>query len=85
MSLEWSLTVVLITGLAALYLWYLAAEATIFERPFAYPREHWGPLWNCPWCLSFWTVGLILLATDQYNPVAHAAAAAVAGYLGSKA
>lgn len=86
MSLEpsWTLAVVLITGLAAVYVWYLASQATIFDRPFAYPRERWGALWNCPWCLSFWVTGVVLLATGTYDPVTHLAATSVAGFVGSK-
>lgn len=87
MNLEpsWALNVVLITGLAGLYLWYLAAEATIFDKVFSYPREHWGALWNCPWCLSAWTVAIMLAVTGTFDPITWLAAAAVAGFLGSKA
>lgn len=86
MNLEpsWALNVVLVAGSAALYLWYLAAEATIFDRLFAYPREHWGALWNCPWCLSFWTTAVMLVAAGVYDPITHLAASATAGFLGSK-
>lgn len=85
MQLEpsWALNIILVTGLACLYLWYLLSEATIFDRLFAYPREHWGPLWNCPWCSGFWLTGLLLAVTGTYDPVTHLAAAAVTGYLGS--
>lgn len=79
----WNLAIVLITGLAAMYVWYLASQATIFDRVFGYPREHWGTLWNCPWCLGFWVTGLILLLTGSYDPVTHLAAAGVTGILGS--
>lgn len=79
----WSVPVVLITGFAALILYYLASQATIFDRVFAYPRDHWGPLWNCPWCLSFWTTGVLLVATGTYDPVTHLAAWGFAGFMGS--
>lgn len=87
MNLEpsWALNIVLVAASAAVYLWYLAAEATIFNRVFAYPREHWGPLWNCPWCLSFWTTGLMLALAGVYDPITHLAASGAAGFLGSKA
>ena len=82
---QWSLPVVLIVGLAALYVWYLMEHATITERVFAYPREHWGPLWGCPWCAGFWVVGLLLvLQPDFYDPYTHLAAAAVGGFMGSR-
>lgn len=86
MSLEpsWSIPIVAITGFAALIIWYLASEASIFDKVFAYPREHWGSLWNCPWCLGFWLTGLILLVTGTYDPLTHLAAAGVAGWLGAK-
>lgn len=80
---SWNLPIILITGLAALYIWYLASQATIFDKVFAYPREHWGPLWNCPWCLGFWVTGLILILTDTYDPVTHLAASGTVGMLGS--
>lgn len=85
MTLEpsWSLPIVLITGVAATYVWYVLAQSTIGDRVFAYPREHWGPLWNCPWCLGFWVTGLILLATGTYDPLTHLAAAGVTGLAGS--
>lgn len=81
---SWSIPLVLITGLAALYVWYLLSQATLFDRVLAYPREHWGPLWNCSWCSGFWLTGLILLLTGTYDPVTHLAASAVTGFVGSK-
>lgn len=71
-------------GFAALFLWYLLAEATITERVFAYPREHWSALWNCPWCSGFWLTGGITLVTG-YDWLTHLAAAGVVGFVGSKA
>jgi hypothetical protein len=82
---SWLLNVVLVCALAALYLWYLAAEATLFDRVFAYPREHWGALWNCPWCLSAWTTAIMLIATQTFDPITWLAAAGTDGFLGSKA
>lgn len=82
---SWALNVVLVAGLAALYIWYVLAESTIGDRVFAYPREHWGPLWNCPWCLSFWTTAIMLLVAGVYDPITHLAAAGTAGFLGSRA
>lgn len=82
---SWALNVVLITGLAGLYVWYLLSEATITQRVFAYPREHWGPLWGCPWCSGFWITGLILILTGTYDPTTHLAATAVTGLAGSHA
>lgn len=79
---SWALNIVLITGLAGFYLWYLLSEATIFDRLFAYPREHWGPLWNCPFCAGWWLVGIVLLLTQTYDPVTHLAATAVCGVTG---
>jgi hypothetical protein len=79
---SWSLTVVAIVGLSALYVWYLLAHATILDRPLAYPREHWGPLWGCPWCAGFWITGLILLVTQTYDPLTHLATAGAVGFMG---
>lgn len=72
-----------LVGFAALYVWYVLSRATVGDRVFQYPRERWGSLWNCPWCLGFWTTGLILLATGSYDPVTHLAASGVAGLAGS--
>lgn len=85
MSLEpaWSLSVVLIVGMAGVYLWYLAAHASLFDRVFAWPREHWESLWMCPWCSGFWLTAGLLLVTGTYDPVTHLAAAGVAGVIGS--
>lgn len=87
MNLEpsWALNIVLIAGLAGFYLWYLLAEATLFDRVFAYPREHWGALWNCSFCAGFWIVGVLLLVTESYDPVTHLAATAVCGVTGKVA
>lgn len=84
MNLEpsWALNIVLIAGLAGFYLWYLLSESTLFDRPLSYPREHWGPLWGCPFCAGFWLVGLLLLVTQAYDPVTHLAATAVCGVTG---
>lgn len=79
---SWSLPIVLIAGLAGMYVWYLLSEATIFDRVFAYPREHWGALWGCPFCAGFWIVGLLLAVTGTYDPVTHLAATAVCGVVG---
>lgn len=81
----WALNIVLIAGLAAVYVWYLLAHATITEKVFAYPREHWGALWLCPWCAGFWITGLLLVVTGTYDPVTHLATAGVAGVVGTLA
>lgn len=81
---SWSVAVVLITGLAGLYVWYLLSQATILDRVLSYPREHWDALWNCPWCAGFWITGLILILTGTYDPVTHLAAAGVTGFVGSR-
>lgn len=85
MQLEpaWSLPVVLIVGLAAVIIWYLLSEATIFDRLFAYPRDKWGALWNCPWCVSFYTTAGLLLVAGVYDPLTHLAAWGFAGFVGS--
>lgn len=80
---SWSLPIVLIAGLAGFYIWYLLSQASLFDRLLAYPREHWGPLWNCSFCAGFWIVGILLLLTDTYDPVTHLAATAVTGLAGS--
>jgi hypothetical protein len=77
------LSTAILIGLVALYLWYLLAEATLFDRVFSYPREHWGPLWGCPWCSGFWLTGLIVLV-NGYDLLVHLAAAAVCGFIGSR-
>lgn len=84
MTLEpsWALNIVLITGLAAFYLWYLLSEATIFDKVFAYPREHWGPLWNCPFCAGLYLTAALLLVSGTYDPITHLAAVAVCGLAG---
>lgn len=74
---------VIVVGLAALYVWYLLAHASLFDKPFGWPREHWGPLWMCPWCAGFWIVGLILLLTGSYDIGVHLAATAVTGLAGT--
>lgn len=80
-----SVPVVLIAGMAVVYVWYLLAHATIFDRLLAYPRDHWGPLWMCPWCAGFWLSGLALLLTGTYDPLTHLATAGVVGVVGSHA
>lgn len=80
---SWSLSIVTITGLAGLFVWYLLAEAYITRKVFAYPREHWSHLWNCPWCSGFWLTGLALILTGTYDPMTHLAASAVTGWMGS--
>lgn len=70
---------VLIVGLAAFYIWYLLAEATIFDRVLGWPREHWGPLVSCGYCSAFWIVPILLCLTGDYDPLAHLAAAGVVG------
>lgn len=82
---SWSLSVVLIAGMAAFYIWYLLAHASIFDKPLAYPREHWGSLWMCPFCSGFYLSALVLLATGTYDPVTHLATAGVVGVVGSLA
>lgn len=82
---SWALNIVLITGLAGFYIWYLLAEATITEPLFRYPREHWGPLWGCPFCSGFWITGLLLILTGTYDPITHLAATAVTGLAGKHA
>jgi hypothetical protein len=85
MSLEpaFSIPIVLIVGLAAVYIWFVLSQATIGDKVFAYPREHWGLLWNCVWCLSFWTTALMLIVTQTYDPLTHLACAGFAGVVGS--
>lgn len=85
MTLEpsWSIPIVVITGFAAVVIWYLLSQATIFDRVFAYPREHWGMLWNCPWCTSFYSTALLLLVTGTYDPMTHLASWGFAGFVGS--
>lgn len=80
---SWSLPVVLIAGLAGFYIWYLLSQASLFDRLLAYPREHWGPLWGCPFCAGFWIVGILLLIAGVYDPLTHLAAAGLTGLLGS--
>lgn len=79
----WSLPLVLIAGLAAFYIWYLLAHASLFDKVLAYPRDKWGPLWMCGFCAGFWLVGLLLVVTKNYDPVTHLAAAGVVGVIGS--
>jgi hypothetical protein len=80
---QWSLTIISVVGLAGLYLWYLIAQASIFDKVLAYPRNHWGPLIGCPWCAGFWITGLLLLATQSYDPLTHIATAGLVGILGT--
>jgi hypothetical protein len=85
MTLEpaFSVAVVVIVGLAAFYLWYVLAIASIGDRVFAYPRDHWGPLWGCSFCAGFWLTGLLLLVTGTYDPLTHLACAGLCGVVGS--
>lgn len=80
---SWAINVVLIAGLAGFYLWWLLSESHILAKPLAYPREHWGLLWNCPFCAGFWIVGVLLIVTGTYDPVTHVAATAVCGVVGN--
>jgi hypothetical protein len=80
---SWSLPIVVIVGFAAVILWYLLSQATIFDRIMAYPREHWGQLWNCPWCVSFYTTAALLVAAGVWDPITHLAAWGFAGFVGS--
>lgn len=73
---------VAVFGLAVFYLWWLLAHASIFDKVFEYPREHWGPLWMCPFCAGWWLVGLLLLVTGNYDPVTHLATTGVVGIVG---
>lgn len=73
-------------GFAAFFLWYLLAQASLFDKPFGWIREHWGPLVGCPWCAGFWITGLLILVADGfagYDPYTHLAAAGLVGLLGS--
>lgn len=79
---HWSLTVIAVSGLAGLYVWYLLAHATILDRPMGWARERWPLLIGCPWCAGFWIVGLILLATGTYDPLTHLATAGLVGLMG---
>lgn len=81
---SWSIPIVAIVGLAAVIIWYLLSEATIFDRLFRYPREHWGALWNCPWCVSFYTTAAMLIIAGVYDPLTHLATWGFAGFVGSK-
>lgn len=78
-----NLAVVLVIGLGSVYIWYVIALASIGDRVFAYPREHWGPLWGCPWCAGFWITGLLLIVSGTYDPLTHLACAGLCGLLGS--
>lgn len=79
-----SVSDVLVVGLAAFYIWYLLAEATIFDRPLGWVREKGHPLIGCSYCSAFWIVGvLLLIATKSYDPLTHIAAAGVAGLAGA--
>lgn len=80
---SWSIPIVAIAGVAVFYVWWLLAHATILDKPLAYPREHWGSLWMCPFCACFWLSGLLLLVTGTYDPVTHLAVTGVAGVMGS--
>lgn len=82
---SWNLAVVLITGLAAIYVWYFLSESTLLDKPMGRARARFPLLIGCAWCLGFWVTGLILIATDSYDPTTHLAAAAVTGFVGSKA
>lgn len=79
---SWSLSVVAIVGLSALYVWYLIAHSTILDKPMGAARERWPLLIGCPWCAGFWIVGLILLATQTYDPLTHLATAGLVGFMG---
>lgn len=79
---QWSTAVVLVAGLAAFYIWYLLAHASIFDRVFAYPRDRWGALWMCSFCAGWWISGLLLLAAGTYDPVTHLATAGLVGVVG---
>ena len=80
---QWNLAVILVTGLAVFYVWWVLAHASLFDRVLAYPREHWGPLWMCAFCAGFWLTGLALLVTGTYDPLTHLATAGLVGLIGS--
>lgn len=79
---SWSLTVVAIVGLSALYVWYLLAHSTLLDKPMGPARERWPLLIGCPWCAGFWIVGLLLVVTQTYDPLTHLATAGLVGIMG---
>lgn len=82
------MNVVLVVGLASLYLWFLLAKASITEPLLGRARSHegfWGELVNCPFCAGFWLSGALLLVTGNYDPVTHLATASVVGVVGGLA
>lgn len=78
-----SIPIIVTVGLAAVYVWYVLALSTIGDGVFAYPREHWGPLWGCPWCAGLYLTAILLLVTGTYDPLTHLACAGFAGVVGS--
>lgn len=77
----------LVVGLAAVYLWFLLAHATITEPVFRRARkaDGWvGELVGCAWCAGWWITGILLLVTGQYDPITHLAAATVCGVVGGQ-
>lgn len=79
---HWSLTVIAVVGLAALYLWYLIGHSTLLDKPLGGARERWPLLIGCPWCAGFYIVGLLLIATQTYDPLTHIATAGLVGFMG---
>jgi hypothetical protein len=79
-----SVTLILTTGLAAVYLWYLIARAEITAPVFGWARENarLNSLIGCPWCLGFWLTGTITLY-NGYNLFHHLAAATIVGIIGA--
>jgi hypothetical protein len=79
---SWSLNVIAVVGLSALYVWYLLAHSTILDKPMGGARCRFPLLIGCPFCAGFWIVGLILVATQTYDPLTHLATAGLVGLLG---
>jgi hypothetical protein len=80
-------------ALAAFYLYYLIGEAAIFDRPRDWLSEKVGTrfddLVSCPWCSSFyivglgWTVGWLLFPTETVVLAVPFASMTVVGFLGT--
>lgn len=80
----------LIVGLAATYIWYVAAHLNppLIKRPLVWLRESPArTLISCPWCLGFWVTGLLTLTL--HSPLTASfyavwlASAAIAGIVGT--
>ncbi len=79
--------------LAAFYFYYLIGEAGIFDRPRDWLSAKLGPhfddLVSCPWCSSFylvgigWLVGWLLFPTETVVLAVPFAGMTVIGFLGT--